>query len=51
MLTKLCRICGNLRGKDTVLLLNHTEGLLDTLFLKIAEDDCNIHPQKMCMKC
>ena len=50
-LDKLCRICGNLHGKNALAKENYITQLHSVFFINITKDLQCIHPPKICMKC
>ncbi|XP_057291871.1 V(D)J recombination-activating protein 1-like [Hydractinia symbiolongicarpus] len=50
-INRLCRFCGQLLSKDTVLVSKHKSRLLKCFFIDVDQDSNEIHPTKMCLKC
>ena len=48
---KLCRICGNLLGKNALAKKMYITQLNSVLFINVTKDLQYIHPPKICMKC
>ncbi|XP_065667941.1 uncharacterized protein LOC136088190 [Hydra vulgaris] len=50
-LLRVCRICGNLTGKDALTTAVKTERIFNIFKIKTDEDCLEVHPQQICLKC
>lgn len=50
-LSRVCRICGNLLGKDSLKTDSKIDRIYKAFRINVSEDFQCIHPEKMCMKC
>ncbi|XP_065642258.1 uncharacterized protein LOC136073900 [Hydra vulgaris] len=50
-LLRVCRICGNLTGRDSIKTSSRRERILNIFKINIAEDCLDVHPTQMCLKC
>ncbi|XP_065667619.1 uncharacterized protein LOC136087920 [Hydra vulgaris] len=50
-LSRVCRICRNLLGKDSLKTDSKTDRIYKAFRINVSEDSQCIHPEKMCMKC
>ncbi|XP_065639595.1 uncharacterized protein LOC124816065 [Hydra vulgaris] len=50
-LLRVCRICGNLTGKDSIKTSSRRERIFNIFKINIAEDCLDVHPTQMCLKC
>ncbi|XP_065665062.1 uncharacterized protein LOC105850185 isoform X2 [Hydra vulgaris] len=50
-LLRVCRICGNLTGKDSLTTASRTERIFNVFKINTKEDCVEVHPPQMCLKC
>lgn len=50
-LQRLCRVCGELLGKRNFDVLDFKGDLVAYIFIHIEDDNAEVHPSKMCLRC